>query len=362
MKILFTNCWQAGNTGDVAIWKNLMKHLLNAFPHAEFIIVSQNLLDWDVNQLLEYKVKFYTAPLGQIDPLLNAVKEADVVISQGGGYMIGDGMFPYLQAFKLAQDLGKPTFFSTQTFVGPINDETKKLLKEVLNKALIVSPREKGTYDLLKEAGVNEDKLIMAPDTVFDIGIKNYNFPYPDSIKFCIRGYLPQTTVLKEKAKLADMIMETMGQIVFIPVGHGGDRDDRPIMKEIASYMKHKAIIIEDKLTAEEIKSTMKDGIVISSRYHGIIYAASMCTPFIALNPDIGSKMPGLLELLDYPINEVVDKDIFKADILFKYVFDVWNNRIKYRELLKMKMPQIKKDSALIYSKIIGEIKNANII
>jgi len=59
MKILLTNCWQAGNTGDVAIWKNLMKYLSNAFPNIEFFISSQVLLDWDVNQLLEYKVKFY---------------------------------------------------------------------------------------------------------------------------------------------------------------------------------------------------------------------------------------------------------------------------------------------------------------
>jgi len=356
MKILFTNCWMAGNTGDLAIWKNLMKRLSDAFPQSDltFLIASQTLLEWDINQLLEYKVKFY------VNRLEEAIRDADVVISQGGGYMIGDTMLPYLKAMQLAQNLGKPTFFSTQTFVGPIGDETKELLKEVLNKALVVSPRDKGTYDLLKYAGVDENKLEILPDTVFDIGVTNYNFPYPNSIKFGIRGYQPQTHILKEEARLVDMIVETMGQAVFIPIGHDGDRDDRPISKEIASYMKHEAIVIEDKLTAEELKSTMKDGIVISSRYHGLIYAASMGTPFVPLTPDIDNKTQGLLELFDYPVG-ILDKNSLNAEQAYEQVFEVWKNRSKYKELIKMKLPEVKRKSALVYDKIIEGIKHANI-
>jgi polysaccharide pyruvyl transferase WcaK-like protein len=339
MKILFTNCWQAGNTGDIAIWKNLMWHLSNAFPQSDltFLIASQTLLDWDVNQLLEYRVKFY------VNRLEEAVKDADIVISQGGGYMMGNGMVPYLKSMQLAQNLCKPTFFSTQTFVGPINEETKILLKEVLNKAIVISPREQGTYDLLKDAGIDEKKMEVLPDTVFDIGITNYPFPYPNSIKFAIRGFQINTLTVKELARLADMITETMGQVVFIPVGHGSDRDDRAISREIAGYMKHEAIVIEDRLTAEELKSTLKDGILISDRYHGIIYAASMGTPFLALTPDIDYKMPGLLRLFEYPIQEVINKDSFDAEQTFPVIFDIWRNKSKYAQLLKMKMPEIKK-------------------
>lgn len=364
MKILLTNCWQAGNTGDVAIWKNLMKHLAknltNVSTDIEFLIVSQTLLDWDVNQLAGFKTKFFINNIGETEPLFNAVREADVVISQGGGYMAGDGMYPYLQAFELAQSLNKPTFFSTQTFAGPINDETKTLLKKVLNNALVVSPRDKGTYNLLKDAGVDKNKLEILPDTVFDIGIEDYDFPYPNSVKFCIRGFMTNTDVLKEKAKLADMITETIGQVVFIPIGHGGDRDDRTTAEEIVSYMKHEAVIIKDELTAEQLKSTMKDGIVISSRYHGLIYAASMETPFVPLTPDIDNKTPGLLELFDYPIG-VIDKGSLNAEKAFTTVLEVWKNKEKYHELIKAKLPEVKRISALVYDKIIKEIKYATI-
>ena len=61
-----------------------------------------------MNQLLEYKINF---EYGDGGPSEKAIKEADVVISQGGGYMIGDSMQPYLKSMQLAQNLGKPTYF-----------------------------------------------------------------------------------------------------------------------------------------------------------------------------------------------------------------------------------------------------------
>ena len=351
MKILLTNCWQSGNTGDLAIWTNLLKHLRKAFPKAVFLIASQQLLDWDLLQLAPFETTTYLNNLEQ------AVKDADIVISQGGGYMIGDGMYPFLKAFELAQDLGKPTFFSTQTIVGPFNNDTKELLKKVIDRAIVVSPRDQGTYDLLKSIGV-ERELKIVPDTVFDIGIREFGFDLKNTIKFAIRGYDVDTRFLKEIALLADMISETMGQVVFIPVGHGADRNDIYTAKEILGYMNHEAFLIDKELTAEEIKSTLKDGILISDRYHGIVYAASMNTPFVALNPDIDSKMPGLLNLFDYPI-PIYDKNTVTAEELFPEVLEVWNRRIKYRDIFKTITPQIKKDSAKIYTQIIKGIQNA---
>lgn len=349
MNILLTNCWQAGNTGDMAIWKNLMKHLETAFGDVRFLIASQVLLEWDVNQLLEYDVEFY------VNRLEDAVRNADVVISQGGGYMIGEDMVQFLKAFELAQSLNIPTFFSTQTIVGPISDETKELLAKVMNNAEVVSPRDQGTYDLLLDAGVDPEAMEIVPDTVFDIGIEQYSFPYKNSVKMAIRGYDMTAELIKEFALLADMITETMGQVVFIPVGHGGDRDDRSTARAIADQMQHESVVIEDRLTAEQLKACLRDGMLISDRYHGIIYAASMNTPFIALTPDIDSKMPGLMELLDYPIT-ILNKKETTAKELFPQVMEIWKDRIKYREILKMKTLQIKRDSRKVYDKIIQGI------
>jgi hypothetical protein len=71
--------------------------------------------------------------------------------------------------------------------------------------------------------------------------------------------------------------------------------------------------------------------------------------------------MPGLLQLLNYSIQEVFDKNTLKAEKIFPYILDIWLNKLKYRELLKLKIPKIKEDSIKVYSKIIEGIKNANI-
>jgi polysaccharide pyruvyl transferase WcaK-like protein len=354
MKILLTNCWQSGNTGDIAIWTNLLKHLKKAFPEAEFLLASQKQLKWDCKQLKPFKPIYY-----EESKLEDAVKDADIVISQGGGYMISDGMSFFLKAFELAQQLGKLTFFNTQTIVGPINDETKELLKKVIDNATFVSPRDQGTYDLLRSVGVQRDMTIVH-DTAFDIGITDYKVPVENTVKFAIRGYDVTSFFLKEIALLADMVIETMGSVIFLPVGHGEGRDDRETAKEIASYMKHEAILITEELTAEQIKSILKDGILISDRYHGIVYAVSMNTPFVALSPDIDSKMPGLLNSFNYPI-PLVDKNTATAKELFPLVFNVWTNKEKYRKVFESITPEIKKESVKVYGEIIKRIKNANI-
>ena len=59
MRFLFTNCWQAGNTGDNAIWKNLMYRLREKYPTCEFTIISHTPTEWDMKQLKEYILQLY---------------------------------------------------------------------------------------------------------------------------------------------------------------------------------------------------------------------------------------------------------------------------------------------------------------
>ncbi len=298
MKILFTNCWQSDNTGDNAIWRNMMINLRGAFPECEFFIASQKTLSWDMDQLKEFEP--IVVPLDW----WNNLSQMDVIISQGGGYMIQDGMSGFLHGFKKAQALGKPTFFATQTFLGPINKNTQKLLKKVLNKADLVVAREKETRQLMVDSGVKNIKVL--PDQVFTIKPEKYNKPLPkNAVKIGIRGYSASESVLSEVASCADMIVEAIAPVVLVSIGHGGDRDDRVGARQVSELMKHENIVIEDKVSANELMDIGKGGIFISDRYHGIVYALSMGTPVIALTPDIGFKMPGLLKKFKYPIRKV---------------------------------------------------------
>ena len=347
MKILFTHCWQTGNTGDVAIWKSMMNHLKEAFS-ATFTICSQKTERWDLEQLDYVKVM----------PLLSskALEESNVVISQGGGYMNGDDMINHFNYFRIAQSLGKLTFFGSQTFIGNLSDKTKELGKIVLNKANLVVAREKDSYKLITEdIGAKGDHIKLLPDGVFTVKPKPFKALPQNAVKIGIRGYLANN--LKEVARFADMAVETMGPVVFIPIGHGS-RDDRVQAREIAKMMNHKSFVVDDRPDAGQLIDILKDGILVSDRYHGIVYSASACTPFVAMTPDIGFKMPGLLEMIDYPYKEMLLMPT--AEEIFKQAVKVWKNKKEIRKGLEKTIPSVRRKAEMVYQLIINGIKKSD--
>jgi polysaccharide pyruvyl transferase WcaK-like protein len=339
-KITLTNCYQCGNTGDVAIWGNMMRRLSEKLD-CEFTLLSQDICKWDMNQFKKFKVK---ARVGWDDDF---IKSQDVFVSQGGGYMIGDIMRPTLFFLNRCQELDKPVYFATQTFVGDKKRETSMLLEKVLSKARLIVSREPKTKEYIKN---HRAESIMLPDQVFDV--EPTKMENEDTIQMCIRSYNKDD--LSQVALLADKIIETMGDVLFVPVGHDGDRDDRTSYKEIKEKMRHKKNVkfIDWQPNAGQIMGMFKKGIVITDRYHGAIYSAKVNTPFVALTPDIDHKMGGLLQLLDYPIRDVLN---LNQDV-FKKAFYVWKNREKIRKHLKKITPKIIKDSRKVYKLIIDDI------
>jgi len=152
--------------------------------------------------------------------------------------------------------------------------------------------------------------------------------------------------------------MEAFGQVVFVPVGHGGNRNDIDGMQIIKQLTKHKPIFVEEQLTANQLMGIFNNGIVISDRYHGIIYSASMCTPFLAMSPDIDFKMPGLLRTLDYPIKSVLSINNSSAETIFQNVKNIWINRENIKKHLETKIPNIKKQAESLYPLIFNICKS----
>ena len=352
MNILLAHCYQTGNSGDNAIWKNMMRRLRECFPNCRFFIASQKVEEWDKDQLKEYKPTYI---------LMDWVKDLDkidVVISQGGGYMRGKGMISILKKFKAAQDLNKITIFATQSFVNGIPRNSRIFIAEVLNKANLLVARENQSLEFLKGIGVKNSLIL--PDQVFDVEAEDYKLKLNYVVKIGIRGYLASDEFINKMAIYADMISETIGRVLFVPVGHGLGRDDRECAIIISSKMKHESDIITDRITAGQLKTILKDGIFVSDRYHGIVCSASMGTPFIALNPDIDYKMPGIIDLFDYPVG-IFRRDNLNPLGLFGMTMQIYKNFDFYKDLLNKKLPKIKEDSRSVYKLIAEKIKNANL-
>lgn len=359
MNILFTHCWQTGNSGDVAIWKSMALHLKEKFPSASFIICSQKRENWDVNQLEDAVGAISVFPLCSKD----ALNKADVVINQGGGYMTRSAMKPHFEFMKKAQDRGKPTFWGSQTFLGKINSEVKRLGKEVLNNSLLVAARERQTYEYITEyIGAKGGHIKILPDGVFTVEARSYKKSLPPgAVKIGIRGYKATPRLIKEVALFADMAVEALGPVVFIPIGHGEIRDDRQQAKEVVELMRHDAVVVDEKISAEQTLDILKDGILVSDRYHGIVYSASVCTPFVPMTPDIGHKMPGLLETIDYPFRKVLSTGTVTADEIFEYAAKVVKQKEEIKSHLETVVPRVRDRAESTYGFIVKGIEeNAN--
>ena len=352
-KITLTNCYQCGNTGDVAIWSNIMREISKAIPKCEFTLLSQAVCDWDMNQLKEFNPKCL---VGNIQGFSSEfIQSQDIFISQGGGYMIGNDMANSLQFYAKCQKLGKTVLFAPQTFVGEISHGTKSLLQEVLNKSPLVCAREPETFEWLKNNGINNIRLF--PDQVFRIEFKNKStIDYP--VKIAFRGYNKSDEELKMIALLTDMIIETIGPVMFLAVGVGGNdgfRSDFVALDRLKRFLRHKdqVFISETKLNAQGIALQLQTGILISDRYHAIVYAISNCCPFIPISPDIDHKMNGLTNRANY-IMDTVDWNID----LFNKVKFIWKNQKILRDRLNKVLPSIKSDVAEFYKLLIETIKN----
>jgi len=357
MNILLTNCWQSGNTGDNGIWKNMMRKLKEKYPKCSFVVASQKQSKWDMDQLKEIN-QF------EIVDLHNeiALKNADILISPGGGYMVNEKMRKDLEFFQIAQKNNKITIFGTQTFAGELTFNTRLLAKEVLENANLVVARENETYHYLRNyLNITTDNIKILPDAMFNIEYKQYISEIPvNSIKICIRGYQTNDIFLQKIAKLADKITENIAPVVFVPIGHGEDRDDRKSAKKIMSFMTKKAYFIEDRISAEEAKYIFKDGLVLTDRYHAAIFAISMLTPIVILEADISHKMKGLLENINYPYQDIFNKETSLFN-LYNRIENIWKRKKEIQDVLIKTVPELEIKASLLYEYIFKCIDNEKI-
>ena len=393
MKIIFPLLYIAEHSGDSGIWKKLIQVIESVFPGSEYICPTQyspndlEILKWDIDQLKEVTPNITVIPSGLVSGFnyeefkkltteeevvsymdnvtpSEHLAEADMAISMGGGYMFADLLYClYLPPFYVAQKLGKPTFFNTQTFSGAdFTPATKILSNIVFNKAKYISPREQASANTLRQTlGVTKE-FAVSQDFTFDIPPEPYKKPYPpqyNSIKINIRHDTVTEHAVETMAKVADMIVEKMGPVVFVPICHGGSRDDRITHRNIASRMTHESTLIEDKITVGQAKTIAKGGIFITNRYHTATFSASALTPFVSLVPDIGFKMGGLLDVLEYPCKDVLNLGNASVEELFQHVARVWENQDSIKNQLEISVPEITRGVTEATDKLREELKNA---
>lgn len=214
-------------------------------------------------------------------------------------YLDGSG-FKFSDQFKLTskhaailnnrlsayREIGAKIIFLPQAF-GPFERaETREVMAAISRNSSIIMPREKTSYDYLKQSQVVDmNKVKMFTDFtslvegVFPTKYENLKggICIIPNMKMINKGAISLNEYI-ELLKSVIVLAEQSGKKVYL-LNHEGDEDE----KLCRLIQEQTPIDVVTKLNALEIKGLLKSAyLVISSRFHGVASTLNSCVPCLA--------------------------------------------------------------------------------
>lgn len=389
MKILIVNGYVRENKGDASIMSVLSHQLQDIFPDADIMVScmedSKTHPDFEgfknvgsmqlyatgeglwrfykiVRKLFVYIINViwpllpFHYKLARILPLdvrgeLLAIENADIVVSMGGGYIIGSksllesmSMLFRILPLRLAERLGKIVVLGPQSF-GPFeNYWQRRIVLKTLNASNLICVRENKSYEILKELGVKEELMLRTVDLgfVYVGNSRNYYENKDNKIRVGItaRKWLKDDQQLNYEKTLARLIVDLQkkynAEVILIPqvTSNYQADDDRIINKRINAFAVEAGaypIKLMDEISLPDIKklySTLT--FTIATRFHSAIFSLTSYVPVIAIEYE--HKTSGIMHDLglddwSIPIEDVTTEKLNK---LFTQLVSDRENYIKH--------------------------------
>ena len=322
--ILIAGYYGFGNVGDEAILGAMLAALRERRPDLEFIVVSDNPTETATNydvQSIHWK---------DVDALLNAARESDLILLGGGGLFQdywgvpeGTSLTPshwgisYYSGIGMLAILYQKPFMLYAVGVGPLRTEAgRELTRWTFEIASVAAVRDPESRDLLIELGVPKRKIILVPDPA--LAVEPESKPAAEILEshgidlsarpligVCIRNWGEGEKADRWKRELAAALDRFLAaqdaQALFIPfqVQEHMLENDRAVAEELVSLMQNqdRASVLPDShspaVTAGLVSQCQ---LTVGMRLHSLVFAASAGIPAIALvyDPKVGSFMNSL--------------------------------------------------------------------
>jgi len=253
----------------------------------------------------------------------------------------------------VAKSLGKQVVMFPNS-VGPFTTFVGRFLsKFALNSCTCVIVREPISYGILKSLGV-KSPVILASDTtlLFDsqkcfskdvsFGAGKFLGVSPGVYSQSLSREKFQEYILAHAEALDTAVAKYGFSVVFLPhYVSGFSNDDLEVSRLIYSRMKRtgQAFIVEAE-SAGEFKSLLSQmDIVLSSKMHPTVFAASSYIPVLCIAYD--HKQTGFFESLG--LSEcVIPFGNVSCEALSSKIDYVWANREKIKAILEKRVPELK--------------------
>ncbi|MBR2182629.1 MAG: polysaccharide pyruvyl transferase CsaB [Acidaminococcaceae bacterium] len=318
-KIVISGYYGFNNAGDEALLTAILASLRAVEPKADITVISGN----PGNTIAKHQVKsLYRFAAVR---LLRAIGEADLVIS-GGGSLLQDvtsmrSLLYYLSIIAAAKWKGRKVMLFAQG-IGPIRNRFMRVLtRMVVNKADLITVRDRDSAEELERMGVSAVKVDVTADPVLMLNpesrvagktiLKEAGLdPYKPIIGVSVRVWPDNQRCLKQLAAALGTLSEKYNaQIAILPLQVSMDLKDSQLLQSYLPDIRNKVALLQGDYSTEEFLSIIGSfRLLIGMRLHALIFAAVMKVPLMAISYDpkvdsflkaIGAQAVGTVETLN---------------------------------------------------------------
>lgn len=300
-KIAIHGFYGQGNLGDEAILKSLLQEF-DRYPKVEVVVFSR-----DPEQVFKIHGVKSLPSRGRRSFLRRIweIKTSNLLILGGGGLLKDYGsdsssLKGWLRLLQLAKKLNVKTALWAVGVENIRYDNSRKLLRDALDKVNLITVRDSDSRDILRSVGLKSEVKVVADPTVLltDTDAREgKDLSMPPKVMICIRHwfskgeYIEKSDVnerlIKSLGAAADYLIESYSaRIDFVPLRITSYDDDRVVARQVVSYMRHKdrAHIHSRAPEVDEfIKIAKQSSLVIGMRLHSLILGTSAGVPVIGL-------------------------------------------------------------------------------
>lgn len=250
---------------------------------------------------------------------------------------------------------------------GPVTTSWgKRMLKELAELADFITVRESDSYHLLKELGIDEEKMLITADNAIPVRpsstektneiFNSIGMPFGDEIlAINVNSYLnswaglgqqtltTQSFIATYAAALNRFLQEVPVPVLFVATQHSDLSVTEELLRAVQAP-KGKAVFSNVKYNHHDVKGVLEHvSMLFGMRLHANILATSALTPAIALV--FQQKVRSYFDLLGLPDNVMSFADFSENKLLDKLRYG-WSNRNFIRERLTKVIPILSRETA----------------
>lgn len=326
-RILFSGYFGAGNLGDEAILAAEIAAFRTALGADTAIVVASH----DHDSTVAFHGEIETVPCWDVSALAAAIRASDLVVWGGGGLLqdhwyvpfedvlsnsTSGGVPGYLRVPLVAAAAGVPCVMYGQG-VGPLaRDESRRAVAFAVNALSGMTVRDVASIDLLRACGVQAPVLLGADPAVTlepagrDRSREILAAAGVDPNAGPILAVVPRVPPDENRDWIEALVagvrrfLDSNGGTVIVIAFDHSSHGDEALCKELAQALGPAAVALTSWLPPADVAAVFAaSDVVLATRLHGLILAATAATPAIGLAYDpkvtaFAAEMGGAMPVL----------------------------------------------------------------